>query len=245
MAPALTSASLAVCAAWGAIHVLAGRLRFLHRIPRSRWLSFSGGASIGYVFVQLLPELGEAQERLSEIAVIRWLEHHAYLAALAGLVAFYGLERLAARSREPSRSDTAGETTAGVFWLHTVSFALYNGLAGYLLLHRPRTGWVPFGLYAIAMGLHFVVNDYGLREHHKARYDRYGRWILAGALLAGWLIAIAVAVSERLVAVLFALLAGGVILNVLKEELPSERESRFWAFAAGCACYAALAIAFT
>lgn len=41
-------------------------------------------------------------------------------------------------------------------------------------------------------------------------------------------------------AVLIAFLAGGVVLNVLKEELPEERESRFWAFAIGTALYAAL-----
>lgn len=37
-----------------------------------------------------------------------------------------------------------------------------------------------------------------------------------------------------------AFLGGGVVLNVLKEEVPSERQSRFWAFAAGAAGYAAL-----
>ena len=34
---------------------------------------------------------------------------------------------------------------------------------------------------------------------------------------------------------LFTFLAGGVVLNVLKEELPEYRESRFCAFAAGIA----------
>lgn len=38
----------------------------------------------------------------------------------------------------------------------------------------------------------------------------------------------------------FAFLAGGMILNVLKEELPEERESRFTAFLSGAAGYAAL-----
>jgi hypothetical protein len=38
---------------------------------------------------------------------------------------------------------------------------------------------------------------------------------------------------------LLAFLGGGVILNVMKEELPEERDSRFWAFAAGAAVYAA------
>ncbi len=31
-----------------------------------------------------------------------------------------------------------------------------------------------------------------------------------------------------------------MILNVLKEELPAERESRFWPFAFGATAYAAL-----
>ena len=33
------------------------------------------------------------------------------------------------------------------------------------------------------------------------------------------------------------------MLNVLKEELPRERESRFWAFALGAALYSALLLA--
>ena len=45
------------------------------------------------------------------------------------------------------------------------------------------------------------------------------------------------------VAALFAFLAGGIVLNVLKEELPEERESHFSAFALGTGLYAALLLA--
>jgi zinc transporter ZupT len=45
------------------------------------------------------------------------------------------------------------------------------------------------------------------------------------------------------IALLFAFLAGGVILNVLKEELPEERQSRFWAFTLGAGFYAVLLLA--
>jgi hypothetical protein len=44
-------------------------------------------------------------------------------------------------------------------------------------------------------------------------------------------------------AVLFAFLGGVVILNVIKEELPQEQESLFWAFALGAALYTALLLA--
>jgi zinc transporter ZupT len=64
--------------------------------------------------------------------------------------------------------------------------------------------------------------------------------LLAAGVLAGWAIGVATAISEAALALLFAFLAGGIVLNVLKEELPEERESRFWAFALGLSAYAAL-----
>lgn len=226
------------------VHLFAGKLRFLEGIPRSRWLSFAGGISVAYVFVHLLPELSAGQEHME--GMLGFAEHHVYLIALLGLVLFYGLERAALESRSERRGTedegkgTEEEAGPGVFWLHIVSFSFYNALIGYLLLHREENDLSPLLWYTLAMGVHFVVNDFGLREHHKERYHTPGRWILAGAVLLGWLVGVATEVSEAAVSMLFAFLAGGVVLNVLKEELPEERKSRFWAFALGCGVYAAL-----
>jgi hypothetical protein len=66
---------------------------------------------------------------------------------------------------------------------------------------------------------------------------------LAAAVLAGWLVGLLFDISEAALAVLFAFLAGGVITNVLKEELLQERESRLWAFALGAALYSAVLLA--
>jgi hypothetical protein len=49
-----------------------------------------------------------------------------------------------------------------------------------------------------------------------------------------------VSIDAAALAVLFAFLAGGIVLNVLKEELPDEHESRFWPFALGLSAYAVL-----
>jgi len=56
-------------------------------------------------------------------------------------------------------------------------------------------------------------------------------------------VGLVVELPEAAIAVLTAFLAGGVVLNVLKEEIPEERQSRFWAFALGAALYAALLLA--
>ncbi len=50
-------------------------------------------------------------------------------------------------------------------------------------------------------------------------------------------------IPEIAIAVLTAFLVGGVIMNMLKEELPEQRQSRFWAFALGAAAYTVLLLA--
>ena len=235
--------ALVLAAGLAGVHLFSGRLQFLGASPRSRWLSAAGGVSVAYVFVHLLPDLAEEQETIREATgeSLSFLEYHVYLVALVGLATFYGLERSARVSRGKERSAGREDSTGGgVFWLHTASFAVYNALIGYLLLHREDPGPGPLVLFAFAMGVHFAVNDYGLRHDHKGPYDRVGRWVLAAAVLAGWVVGLSFEVSEAALAVLFAFLAGGVIMNVLKEELPEERQSRFWAFALGAALYSVI-----
>lgn len=229
------------------VHLLAGRLRFMHRTPRSQWLSFAGGISVAYVFVHIFPELAKTQEDLGgERNAWPWVEHHAYLVAMIGLILFYGLERVVITTRDrrgPESAEQETDVRADVFWLHIGSFLLYNGLIGYLLARRDQDDLSSLLTYAFAMALHFFVNDYGLRKSHRRTYDRLGRWWLVAGLAGGWVLGMVTEVGVAATGVLFALLAGGVILNVLKEEVPAESQSRFWPFAVGAAAYAALLLA--
>lgn len=224
------------------VHLFVGKLTFLDVVPRSRWLSFAGGVAVAYVFLHILPELSVHQETFAEGlgvgegAAEAWV----YLTAMSGLALFYGLERAAKKSRETSAED---KVESEILWLHLISFGIYNILVGYLLHHREEAGVWPLVTYVVAMSLHFVTNDFGLRQDHKHQYDASGRWILAVAALAGWLVGIFTSVPPIIVGFLFAFLAGGIVLNVLKEELPEERESRFLPFLLGAAGYAALLLA--
>lgn len=235
-------AALAVAVAFAVIHLVAGRMRFLARIPRSRWLSFAGGVSVAYVLVHLLPELGEAQEAVQKDArgLLPFLEDHAYLVALLGLGLFYGVERSSHRSRAQGASAGSDRTGPAAFWLSIATFAALNAVIGYLLLHRTDDDLRGLVLFGVALGLHFVINDFGLREHHKQRYDAAGRWVLAAAVVGGWAIGAAWEIPVAAIGLLQAFIGGGVILNTIKEELPAERESRFGPFALGAAGYAAL-----
>ena len=235
-----------VVAALVSVHLFAGKLRFLDVSPRSRWLSFAGGISVAYVFVHVFPELQEAQLEIggghgAEAETSEgWLDHHVYLVAMIGLVAFYGLELVVQREGPERGSAERDANERAVFRLHVGMFAVYNALIGYLLVHRVEQDVHGLLLFAFAYALHFVVNDHGLSSHHRERYRRVGRWVLSGAVLIGWLVGVTLEVSETVVHVLFALLAGATILNVLKEELPEERQSRFLPFVAGAIGYAGL-----
>jgi hypothetical protein len=227
------------------IHLFAGRLRFLDVVPRSRWLSFGSGISVAYVFLRLLPELGEAQGSWREHfgGAMVHAENQVYILAALGLAVFYGLERLAEQSREKEREGGREDSTSrGVFWLHIVFFSVYNALIGYVLAEESE-GLVHYALFLLAMALHFLVNDYGLRLHHKEAYHRTGRWVLSAAVVVGGVAGTRVEIPEAYLFVPLGFLAGAIILNVLKEELPDERKSRFGSFAIGMGAYGALLIA--
>ena len=226
--------SLLIALGFAAIHMLIGTIHFLDVVPRSRWLSFAGGIAVAYVFLHLLPELSAYRASLEGESPFA-AEQSTFLIALAGLAAFYGLERAM-----KTANAEAGDNQAGPFWLHVASFAGYNLLIGYLLLHREESGTASLILFGAAMGFHFITNDFGLRQDYRERYDRTARWLLAGSVLVGWAMGLMTTISDAAIAVLFAFLAGGIILNVLKEELPEDRKSRFLPFAAGAALYSVI-----
>ncbi|WP_224268717.1 hypothetical protein [Haloprofundus salinisoli] len=222
------------------VHLEADRLRATALVSRRVWISFAGGASLAYVFVHVLPELSAEQETLHEsnLGLLPFLEHHAYLVALGGFATFYGLERLAQRPRP--KADEDDDEGDWVFWVHITSFGLYNTIIGYLLVHRIDAGLWNLLFFFFAMGFHFFVTDAGFRRLHERPYHRHGRWLLAGAVLGGWTLGELVSLSEVDLALLFAFLAGGVVLNVIKEEVPEHQQSNFAAFLVGAAGYATL-----
>ena len=231
-----------------ALHLAAPHIRRLPLVPEHATASFAGGLAVSYVFLHLLPELAEGNRELREVlgesgerSPLLGLE--IFLVALVGFLVFYGLERLAERSRRSESRDD----DAAVFRLHLASFMVYNGIIGYTLPLDWRTS-IPFAiLFTLAIGLHFVLTDRGLEEHYGERFDRWPpRLLLAGALLVGWALAAVLAPTSGLVvSVLTAFLAGGILLNVFSSELPDSRRSHFGWFAGALSAYALLLAAAT
>jgi hypothetical protein len=232
-------ASLAAALLLALVHVLVGRLRLHVGPPRSTWLSVAGGATAAYAALHLLPEVGQAQQAIRPHPVVPdAVGQPAYLLLLAGMVLFHGLDRLAGASAAERENTGSGSGTSGsVFALHIGFFSLYNALLGHLLALGVSGGVVP---YVGALALHFTVNDAELREHHRDLYHRYGRWTLAAAVLAGWLLGATSHLPPPLVHATTAVVAGGVLLNIFKHELPPDRQPSYGAFLLGIAIYGGL-----
>lgn len=231
---------LVLALALALVHYVASKLPGIDELPRSAILSLSSGVSVAYVFVHVLPEVGRTNRTVTETGMmLSHLDEYVYLVALLGFVTYYGLERYVRRTRP---TPDGGTTRPGIFWIHVGAFAVYNALVGVLLLHPEAAGVESILLFTVAMGLHFVVNDYGLREQYRQAYCGSGRWILTGSVLAGAALGALVTIGEPLLGMLFAFLSGGIILNVVKEELPAERDSRFVPFLIGSVGYSALLI---
>ena len=233
------SALLALCLAL--LHLYVRLLSPVLDAPRSPWLSLAGGAATAYVFVHIFPSLCDGQEVVLRTgwAWVSTLDRHVFLIALAGLLVFYALERAALGARG-GRDTPPLRPGQGVFWLHLTSFGLYNFLIGYLLINRTVPGPANLITYFLAMALHMAGNDYGLRRHFTDSYRHLGRLVLAGAVLAGWGFGALFRVHEAVLAILFAFLAGGVVMNTMKDELPLDGSGNAPAFTLGAVGYAAL-----
>jgi hypothetical protein len=206
--------------------------------PR-RVLSAAAGVSVAYVFIRALSEMSEAQDVFTRVTLNRGLpfpERRVYMAALIGFLLFYGLENMVSRSGElrGAQRESAARLT---YRLQLGGFAAYGGLVGYLMVHQRS---LPTLLYLIAMGLHFLAVERSFEREYGPSYDRSGRWLLATAILAGGSAGIFTSMSEELLATLLGLNSGGVIINSMVMELPTEKEGRFWPFCLGAVAYSLL-----
>lgn len=202
---------------------------------RTWWISLASGIAIGYVFLYLLPKIGDYTAAIvrNEQAGWEFFQYRLYGYCLVGLLLYYCLDRVRVLSER-------WRTRAVV--LHGLGFSLYCALIGYFLPNVPRAGFFPYGLVALVFAIHFLGVNHHLRHWHPQSYDRYLRWFMAISLIAGWIIGVTADVPKTVVSAWTAILAGAMMINVLNEELPSHREGKLIAFVAGIVCFTLVAM---
>ncbi len=229
--------TLATAAAASALMSMQLVPRHLHvsRDHRPGALSAAGGFAVAYVFLRLLPELATRTDLGAGAGMLPFTEADGHFLALMGLVAFYGLERMVRTSSQRHGGSPTASAEPRLAAVMLFAFALYYALIGYLLWDRADGPLSSLATYTLAMGVHFLSVDVGLRERHREFYASTGRWVLVGAIFLGWMTGAWLTVPEAVLAGMRSLLVGGVVLITLQEELPPERDGRWLPFAGGIA----------
>ncbi len=230
------------------IHASAGAVRRIPQSIRPTVASAAAGVSVSWVFLELLPSLTEYQHTVAGSGLLPGLERHVYIAALVGLVVAFWVETASRSSlRENLEAGGEGVTSASTFWLSLVGFTAFNASIGYALADPADPAVSPFWIFVIAMGLHFLANDESMVENHGVRYQRVGRWLLIAGLLAGWIIGRVPKydLDGAGLALVLSYIAGGMIMNIMRHELPvTSRTVNAAAFALGAFVFGVLVLIF-
>ncbi|QDY45767.1 hypothetical protein HF394_10615 [Planococcus glaciei] len=229
--------SLLVIIGFMIVHIFTNAIKRLEKRMTNRLVSLVSGGSIAYVLLHLVPELTHYQDVAHEAALVPWLEkvdYVTYMSALLGVAVFYGINQLSEKSeRENRRKENLTRPSVSIFALEISAFALYNGLIGYLLQELSGDNIAAYVVYFIVFSFHFIANNRILHLTHEDLYTRIGRWVLAFSVLTGWILYEVTHASDLTLAFMSSFLTGGVVLNILNDELPEERESSFPAFIVG------------
>jgi len=192
----------------------------VRRVGR-RLVPISAGVALSYLFLHLYPGVAELQAELLETRLaerpLQWFEHQLFLLALMGLLYFYVLSGFS--------TDLNPRHHATAFWLSLVSFALYNGLVGYVTAQGGFSG-LTLALLAIAFATHFFGNDIGFGERFEHRFPRYGSPVLAASVMGGWLAGRLIEFELTWLAAALAFLTGALTINTIRAELPSAHVGR-------------------
>jgi len=234
--------SLIVISILALVHLFVKELRRLETTSRNALLSAGAGASLAYVLMRILPKLAEKQEYLmasADTGLRSFLEHHAYLVAMVGLVVYYGISRIAAYGAEGVSSSSPRSYRAALI-ATIVGYGAYSALIAYLIVNRLHFGLFSLALISLGMGTLFLVSDHGLCKKWPDAYSGWIRWVLTIALLVGWAIGVWVEVSPNIVALWYAFLAGLMLITTIGEKLSIDESGSFWPFLAGVVAFTLL-----
>lgn len=232
----MTVSSIITGIAYLIVQLFSNKLIASSRLGHNRWMSFSGGIAVSYVFVYVLPSLHYYQQQYVENETNLAMETELYFIGLIGVLIFFAVHKAAVRAEKTHRT---GE--GSFFWIQIGFFAIYNMLIAFIVFGTDVKG-VEAVFYGIAVGFHYMALSHDLWREDKERYERTGRYILAGGIIAGWLAGMLISFSSFVLAVIFAFISGAMIFNVLKKELPPEEDAHLPAFLTGALLHTAVTL---
>lgn len=214
------------------IHFFASVLVPRDKLKQVKWFSFSGGLAVSYIFIYLLPTLHKQQAAIEEPYRQLTMESEIYFVGLLGVVLFVGIQ-IVIQQNYISHTST--------FWSVIVFYAFYNALVSYSVLSFEVSA-VQALFYCVAIGPHFMAVAHDMWRKFPVEYNKYGRYILAVGIVAGWIVALTTELTPLFKSIVFSLVSGAMIFTVFKHELPSEKDTHFPTFLISVIIYSAVTV---
>lgn len=230
------------------MHLFSHRIYRYSKRHRAKILSFFGGVTAAYVFLDLIPSLEATRIHLQNVfgSIPPFI---AYLAvpglAFIGFMVFFILEHFAVYSRTKGTPKETGETkdessSKLAFAIHLSTVVFLSLVIGYILRFEAEAGFIPLLLYTFALSLHFIILDNSMERHYKGLYVRFGRYVAGLMPLVGWSVSVLFPESESEGYLLLALVLGVILFNAIKDEIPKGGGRASGLFVAGALLYSVL-----
>jgi hypothetical protein len=213
-------------------------------IPQEKWFSFTGGVTVAYVVLDILPRLKHSPSPVTPDTNLITVDITTYCVMLLGILLMYGLEQWAQRSRRFRKNQMGiDQTSSMVFAAHIAAFSLYVLLLTLLLFgYRFDSFLIERSLLFTVLILHSIVVTHRLIEHHRRAYQRIGRWIVVAVLLLSSTLS---ALALRTILpfnYIWAFVGGGLLVFGLQDERRPDYESCFWSFGFGAVVFSVVLI---
>lgn len=213
-----------------AVHFLGEELEGAITGYREQIVSFSSGASITYIFVQLMPEFhGIAAESTELIFVF----------PLLGFSSVHLLEKYVAKSGlgDEKMKKEYGE-------IHSTFLFLYHGVIGYLIASLLAESAVTGLLFFLPIIMHVAVSSFSVTELHESFVKRKAvKVAITVAPMIGVLIHNLGAVAERHFDPIFGTVIGMFFYVVIRDSIPREDRGKPREYIAGMIIYLAVILA--
>ncbi len=221
------------------------------------WLSLFSGISVSYVFLGLIPDIEKYKYNLNATSNVDEVIDSRFYAILilAGFTLFYSIEIFVKhhRKRITVNSNLTNTNHAVdillpcqnnfILVMNVVIFSAYDFIISFLLPKKLKLfGAKNMWFYYVAMQAHFIVDDMSLHEHFGKRYDKYGRIPLVLCTIGGSIVGYFVTFPVWLIATIASFIAGGTIINIIKEELPAKSKGPVPLFLIAVVSYSILII---
>ena len=199
--------------------------------------SFSSGLAVAYVMIMLIPEY----QIFNGQVTFGWV--NAYKLSLFGLIAYKGIQHYCLMVATKSAKDmgewgfvkSRQEEKLLGFRVSTSVFAVYASLILLTLpyqlghLHGPADKL----LYLLTFVMHLGFNVFGLFEENEKHFRKLVPPVVSVALSASLVLTLFNVLPTSLLLGFLSILAGIILYNVFKNELPSAENSSFAWFAIG------------